>query len=159
MSKLHTLSFEIEHDYTLICIHTSLEDYRLAFFINQCLNIKLKRSFEDLDFENNEARFSLYEYNDKANFSTYNLIANKYLKVEYKTSKNNALFYNTLIGETQTSHLINDKIMVDFFLKIVGDLSLQRINNIINYLNNIQQVITVYTTNPKKLKQKAHLIF
>jgi len=159
MSKLHTLNFEIEHDYTLICIHTSLEDYRLAFFINQHLDIKLKRRFDDLDFKNNKAGFSLYEYDDKASFCTYNLIANKYLEVEYRTSKNNALFFNTLIGETKINYLINDKIKVDFFLKITGDLSLQQINKILDCLNKIQQIITAYTTNPKKLKQKAHLIF
>jgi len=159
MSKLHTLSFEIEHDYTLICIHTSLEDYRLAFFINQCLDIKLNRRYEDLDFENEKTGFSLYEYIDKANFCLYNLIANKHLQVEYKTSKNNALFFNTLLSETKTNYLINDKIKVDFFLKITGDLSLSKINEIVNCLNNIQQIITVYTTNPEKLNQKAHLIF
>jgi len=159
MSKLHTLSFEADFDYTLFCIHTTLEDYRLAFFINRCLNIKLKRRDEDLDFENKEGGFSLYEYDDKANFSIYNLIANKYLKVEYKTSKKNALFYNTQISQTQINYLINDKKKVDFFLKILGDLSIPEINNILDCLNNIQQVITVYTTDPKKLKQKAHLIF
>jgi len=159
MPKLHTLSFKIEHDYTLICIHTTLEDYRLAYFINQCLNLKLKRRKDDLDFKNKEAGFSVYQYNDKANFITYNLIANKYLKVEYKTSKHNALFYNILMCETKTNYLINDKIKVDFFLKISGDLSLLQINKILDYLSSIQQVITVYTTDPKKLKQKTNLIF
>jgi|FLOH01.1.fsa_nt_gi hypothetical protein len=159
MLKLHTLSFEPENDYNLICIHTTLEDYRLAYFINQALDLKLSRRDEDLDFNNNKEHFSLYEYNDPSLFLTYNLLANKYTLVEYKTSNNNALFYNTLLSETKISYLISDKKKVDFFLKITGDLSLTQINNITECINSIQQVITVYTTDPKLLKQNTHLIF
>jgi len=159
MPKLHTLSFEITHDYTLVCIHTTLEDYRLAFFINKCLDIKLKRWEQDLYFEKKDIGFSLYKYNDKANFTSYNLLANKYLEVKYKTSKHKTLFFNTLISKVQKYYLIDDKIKVDFFLKISGDLSSLQINRILTCLNNIKQVITAYTTNPEKLKQKEHLIF
>jgi len=159
MLKLHDLDFELEHDYNLICIHTTLEDYRLAYFINDSLHINLERKDEDLDFSNNKEKFSLYEYQNKSKFLTYNLLANKYTLVEYKTSNSNALFYNTLLGDTKISYLISDKKQVDFFLKITGDLSLQQINCIIDRLNTIQQIITVYTTDPEKLKQKTHLIF
>lgn len=159
MLKLHDLDFELEHDYNLICIHTTLEDYRLAYFINETLSVNLKRKDEDLDFNNNKESFSLYEYHNKSCFLTYNLLANKCMLVEYKTSRKNALFYNTLLSQAQISYLIDDKKQVDFFLKITGDLSLQQINCVTDRLNTIQQVITVYTTDPKQLKQKEHLIF
>ncbi len=159
MSKQHTLTLDIEHDYTLICIHTSIEDYRLAFFINQTLNLKLYRRDEDLDFQNNKGSFSLYEYDDPSNFVTYNLIANKNLLVEYKTSTKNALFYDTMLSETVVSYLINDTKKVDFFLKISEGLTKHQINSIVEKINTIRQVITAYTTDPEQLKQKEHLIF
>lgn len=159
MSKQHTLTLDIEHDYTLICIHTSLEDYRLAFFINKTLNLILFRRDEDLDFENNKGSFSLYEYNDPSNFVTYHLIANKNLLVNYKTSDNNALFYNTLISETLVSYLINDTKKVDYFLKISEGLTKHQINTFVEKIKTIRQVITAYTTEPEQLKQKEHLIF
>jgi len=159
MAKLHTLTLDLEHDYTLICIHTTLEDYRLAHYINKSLNLKLFRSFADLDFENNKASFSLYEYDDPTNFVTYHLIANKSMLVEYKTATKNALFYNTLLGETIVSYLVNDHKKVDFFLKISEGLTKHQINTLVEQLNSIKQVITAFTINPKQLKQKEHLIF
>ena len=30
-------------NYSLVAIHTNLEDYRLAYFINENLNLKLKK--------------------------------------------------------------------------------------------------------------------
>ncbi|MCF6214465.1 MAG: IPExxxVDY family protein [Flavobacteriaceae bacterium] len=159
MSKLHLLDLEPELDYILICLHTALEDYRLAYFINKKLNLSLKRRDSDLDFKENGASYALYEYCDKAFFLTYNLIANKYLGVKYTTSKKNALFYNTLLGETKVSYLINDKKKVDYFLKISGDVSLHKTNCIIEKLNTIPQIVTCYTTAPKNIKQNAHLIF
>ena len=143
MLKLHTLAFENDYDYSLICIHTTLEDYRLAFFINQSLNIKLERKDEDLDFENNKEHFSLYEYTEHSKFLTFNLVANKYTLVEFVKPKSDILFYNTLLREAKISFLINDKKQVDFFLKITGDMSLQQINCIVERLNTIQQVISV----------------
>ena len=159
MAKLHTLTLDLEHDYTLICIHTTLEDYRLAYYINKSLNLKLFRSFADLDFENNKASFSLYEYDDPTNFVTYHLIANKSMLVEYKTATKNALFYNTLLGETIVSYLVNDHKKVDFFLKISEGLTKHQINTLVEQLNSIKQVITAFTINPEQLKQKEHLIF
>jgi hypothetical protein len=159
MPKLHTLDLEPEPDYILICLHTTLEDYRLAYFINKKLNLSLKRRDEDLDFKENGAIYSLYEYYDKSFFLTYNLIANKHMDVEYTTSKKNALFYNTKLGKTKISYLINDKKQVDYFLKISGDVSLQQTTCIIEKINTIQQIITSYTTAPENIKQNAHLIF
>ena len=157
--KLHTLDLECESDYILFCLHTTLEDYRLAYFINKYLNISLVRRPEDLDFKENGAVYSLYEYYDTSFFLTYNLITNKHLEVKYKASKKNALFYNTLLSETQVSYLINDKKQVDYFLKISGDVSLQQQNCILDKLNTIQQVLTCYPIDPESIKQNTHLIF
>jgi len=160
MPKLHMLNLDTQvTDYTLICIHTTLEDYRLAYYINKVLGISLNRRAEDLDFNNNKGAFSLYEYNDKTFYLTYNLIANKHLDVAFETSKRNALFYNTLLSETKITYLIDDKKKVDYFLKISGDVSLQKVNCIIEKINSINQVITSYATNPENIKQNAHLIF
>lgn len=47
-------------DYELIAIHTSLEDYRLAYFINQKLPILLCKSIDFLEFKTaNGAAFFL----------------------------------------------------------------------------------------------------
>jgi len=38
-------------DYTLIGIHCSIEDYRLAYLLNQFLNLKLKRKDSDIEYD------------------------------------------------------------------------------------------------------------
>lgn len=45
--KLHLDEFD-EIDYDLIAIHSVLEDYRLAYFLNQKLPIILSKSNEDI---------------------------------------------------------------------------------------------------------------
>ncbi len=45
--KLHIDEFD-EVDYELIAIHTSLEDYRLAYFLNQKLPILLSKSKNEI---------------------------------------------------------------------------------------------------------------
>ena len=52
----------VDADYSLFAIHCDLEDYRLAFHINCALNTNLKRTKEDIDFNDNEASFSLFEW-------------------------------------------------------------------------------------------------
>ena len=56
-------------DYYLIAIHTSLEDYRLAFFINQILPINLSKSKSDIqiNIKEGEINFSRFHYNDEEN--------------------------------------------------------------------------------------------
>ena len=78
MSKVLTLDYENEHGYTLIGIHATLEDYRLAFKLNTALNIQLKRIPEDLDFGTSQIRFSLFTYDCNTTFASWALIANKY---------------------------------------------------------------------------------
>jgi hypothetical protein len=49
-----------EVDYYLIAIHTSLEDYRLAYFINQQLPINLSKSKDEvqISIKEGETKFA-----------------------------------------------------------------------------------------------------
>ena len=55
-----------EIDYHLIAIHTSLEDYRLAYFINQKLPINLGKSKNEIqiNIKEGETKFSRFYYHD-----------------------------------------------------------------------------------------------
>ena len=41
MAKVLSLGFEFEHEYTLIAISSTLEDYRLAYLLNKIFNINV----------------------------------------------------------------------------------------------------------------------
>jgi hypothetical protein len=64
---LHKLLVDdfIDTTYSLMAIHCTLEDYRVAYLLNQYLQIKLKRNPQDLDFKYVAASYPIYEWEDK----------------------------------------------------------------------------------------------
>lgn len=154
MPKVVVLDYENDHDYNLIGLHTSLEDYRLAFFLNTCLNIQLKRHHEDLNFDKAPARFSLFTFDCNRTFTYWSLITNKYNYISNETISGN-LFKEQL----HTSVLIPEKKQVDYFLKIEADLDMPKLETILSKINNIKNIVTSYSVNPESLKSKDFLIF
>ena len=53
-----------EDEYSLIGIHTALEDFKLAYLLNKNLNTNFCKSKEDLNFEEKQKKvsFSLFNY-------------------------------------------------------------------------------------------------
>jgi len=154
---MQVLTFDLEDDvdYSLVGIHSTEEDYRLAFLLNKHLNTKLTRYKNNLDFKNSNAEFPLFEFKDENNFINYYLINNKH-KEFVKNQKNVGLFdgnYSTI------SYLIPEKKKIDFFLKIEGCFQDSFINSLIEKLNTVNQIITSYSIEPTTLKSKDHLIF
>jgi hypothetical protein len=150
-------SLELADDYSLIGIHTTEEDYRLAFLINKYLNTKFCKYKDDLDFKNSIASFSIFEYINETNRLTNYLISNKFIGNEKVTSETN-LFSNE-VSFSQTLYLISEKKKVDYFLKIEGDISARELNNTIGKINKIKQIITSYKICPSNLKSKDFLTF
>ena len=85
--KLHLDEFD-EIDYDLIAIHSVLEGYRLAYFINQKLPIILSKCKEDISVtvKEGEAFFSKFAFDDLKNGLIWNLIPNKNEIIVKKTS-------------------------------------------------------------------------
>lgn len=153
--QLLTFNLEEDDDYSLVGIHSTEEDYRLAYLINMHLKTKLTRFKHNLDFENSDATFPLFEFKDENSFINYYLINNKY-KTFVQNQDNSGLFggnYSTI------SYLIPEKKKIDFFLKIEGSYCKNFMKNLIEKLNAINQIITSYSIEPTTLKSKDHLIF
>jgi hypothetical protein len=153
--KIHSFDFEYDHDYTLIGIHSALEDYRLAYFLNKNLDLHLVRFKDDLDFPSLNCRFSLFKCEDEVTFTSWSLISNRHVTVSDVVPSNNNLFGE----ETKVYHLINEKKMIDYFIKINGVLSHDELQNIIIKLKNTVKIITSYEVNPNDLLSKDYLIF
>ncbi|MDO9275744.1 MAG: IPExxxVDY family protein [Lutibacter sp.] len=152
---MQLLSFDPEDDYTLIGIHSTEEDYRLAYLLNNHLKFKLTRYKNHLDFHASTAEFPLFEYKDEANYINYYLINNKYIDLVDNQYKEGLFGGNY----STTSYLIPEKKKVDFFLKIDGCNDDDFIQNLVNDLNKINQIITSYSIVPNSLKSKENLIF
>ena len=76
--KLHIDEFD-EVDYELIAIHTSLEDYRLAYFLNQKLPILLSKSKNEIQINIKEGItfFSRFIYENANTDCCWSLVQNK----------------------------------------------------------------------------------
>jgi len=109
--KLFEDDFE-EDNYTLIAIHCSAEDYRLAYLLNNNLNLKLARKREDLDYNYMEASFSIYEWNDEKNFVTWNLVANTSRKEVEQVASAGSLFSNQQGKRTVSKFLIPEQNLI-----------------------------------------------
>jgi len=152
---MQLLSFDLEDDYLLIGIHSTEEDYRLAYLLNNHLKFKLTRHKIHLDFQDSTAEFPLFEYKDEANFINYYLINNKYIELVDNQYKEGLFGGNY----STTSYLIPEKKKVDFFLKIDGCGKEDFIQNLVLELNKISQIITSYAIETTTLKSKENLIF
>ena len=141
-----------EDNYTLIGIHTALEDFKLAYLLNKNLDTHFSKANYSLDFESN-ASFSVYnDINEEYGFELY-LISNSY--TEERTNASDTI---VLATETKT-YLIPEKKKVDYFIKIVGEPTQETIYKTVHQIKQINQVVTSYTVELDSLKSKQFLIF
>jgi hypothetical protein len=146
--------FDLEDDFSLIGIHSTEEDYRLAYLLNKHLNTKLTRFKHNLDFKDSPSEYALFEYNDCKSLNNYYLINNKCsIKV---TSNTDGLFGGNY---SKTTYLIPEKKEIDFFYKIDGCSNPVFLKNLVAELKKINQIITCYLIDSTNLKSKNHLIF
>jgi hypothetical protein len=157
LHKLLVDDFE-DDAYLLLAIYCNLEDYRMAFLLNQFLNINLKRCPYDLDFNHTTASYSVYEWQDSKRQSMWNLIANIFKHEEDSLVSSGSLF-NTTSKVIKTYNLIPEYKNVNYFLKIENDNQYTNLKSIIAKIQKIPQVITAYDIDVNALKSKNNLIF
>jgi hypothetical protein len=155
--QVHALDLKdfCEENYELIGIHTTLEDYKLAFLLNSHLKTNFHRAKYSLDFDNTieDISFSIYSYTNKEYDFEWYLISNS-------CTQEVSLNSSGLIKSTETkTYLINEKKKVDFFIKIVGEADAEFISKTVDKINTINQVVTSYNIDTNTLKSKDFLIF
>lgn len=148
----HKLSFDDfeEEDFSLIAIYTPLEDYLLAYAVNNLCNFRLKRAAEDLSFSTSE-QHPFYEFEDKRNGFNFALLKNKSEIIS--TQESEGLFNFTKIG-----YLLPEFNRADFFLKIEPHNEV-KCGELINDLNRIEKVTTVRVIEQQTIINKNNLIF
>lgn len=149
-----------EIDYHLIAIHTTLEDYRLAYFINQHLPVNLSKSNEEIliSIKEGETQFSRFYFDDEDNFVSWNLIQNKNEVIGQNEIINQDLFSNSSQVVATKVFLLPELKKVDYFLKIESDDDLD-LAGIVKKLKTIKSLSTVYVVETETIKSKNNLIF
>lgn len=157
--KLHLEEFD-EIDYQLIAIHSSLEDYRLAYYINQNLPINLKNENCNIQISNKEGetQFTRFVFEDSKDI-VWNLVQNKNDVFVPSQNSNQGLFAETNNKFSTKIYLIPEFKNVDYFLKIEnGEVNID-VSKITNCIKKIDRVSTVCAVEVEKIKSKNNLIF
>jgi len=156
ISKLNLEDF-CNDIFSLFAIHTDLDDYRLAYFLNKYLGINLFRKTFDLDFVNSKGSFSVFEYIDQTSFLKWSLISNIY-NYNFSTKASNDDLFVESNNLVQKVNLLTEYKNVNYLLKIENNESQVDLEAIAKEIKSIPQVITLYDIN-KDLKNKENLIF
>jgi len=146
-----------EQDYDLIGIHCAIEGYRLAYFLNEYLGLKLTRKAIDLDFSK-QIQYPIYEWIDERKLITWHLVSNTCKISGSIKDKAGTLFAES--GSVKNYYLIPEYQKVNYFLKISSDNSSEnKQKRILNKIQNIPQIVTAYSVRTETLKSKNNLIF
>lgn len=158
--KVYIEEFE-EDDFHVIAIHTALEDYRLAYFINREIEIGLCKNNNDIQSQVKEGStsFARFTFEDHENAIKWNLVQNKneVESVENNTSQN--LFSNSKNSFSATAYLLPEYKKVDFFLKIENAEHEIDVAKIVAKISAIDGITMVYNVDKEKIKSKNNLIF
>lgn len=134
------LKFEIDLDFVLIAVTTSLKDYRICYLINKYLNFNFVKT-DDLAVDIHPGApsvyFSLYEYNWEASETDFFFISNK----------------------GSDGYLIPEMKKADYFLMIKNYIDDNDLDNLISALNKIPEIVAAVKIDPKKIKSRENLLF
>lgn len=125
------LKFEIDLDFVLIAVTTSLKDYRICYLINKCLNFNFTKTTDlevDISPTSGPVYFSLYTDNWEASETDFYFIANK----------------------GSDGYLIPEMKKADYFLMIKNYIDDTDLEKLVSDLNKIAEIVAAVKIDPKK---------
>lgn len=153
-SKIHLLSYE-EDDFQdhLLALHSNLEGYQIAFYLNKHTDAVFKR-VEDISLNDKEVRFPLFEWENPLLDENTSLFSNKFIQEKTQDGTNTgALFDLPLRNEVS---LFPEFKQVDFFIK---SNHLETIQFLIKPMSSWGAVSMAYEVPSEKIKTRLNLIF
>lgn len=159
----HKLFFdeEFEEPFTLIAIHCSEEEYKVAYLMNKFLNMRFRRRKVDIDltFDGLITTFPIFDFTDEINYNQYHLLSNKCRTIDASLQSSGGLFSEMDSDKAKDHFLLPEFKKVDFFLKIYSDFENVSVSTFISEINKIKQIISAYIVETDNIKSKNNLIF
>lgn len=134
------LKFEIDLDFVLIAVTTSLRDYRICYLINKHLSFNFVKTNDlavDIHQGAERSFFSFYTYNWEASETDFYFIGNK----------------------GSDAYLIPEMKKADYFLMIKNYIDDTDLENLVSALNKIPEIVAAVKIDPKKIKSRENLLF
>ena len=133
------LKIEFDFDFTLIGIVTPLQDYRMAWFLNNIMHKALKKTEDHLLKDEKNRRvmsFSKYYFEEAITKSYFFLLENKH----------------------EIDCLLPEMKELDYLLMINGDYYKSRKTEILKKIRSLDDVQTAVILKPSEIKSKNNLI-
>jgi hypothetical protein len=146
----------VSDDYELIAVHSSLDDYKLAYMLNKELGIQLSKNlaYVEIAIPEGKSAFSNYIFDDEKNDIVWTLIENKTTIIN-SNKQTTSLFEQVDI----TVFLLPEFKKADYLIKIENiDYGFDS-ESIIEKIQEIKNVTTAYAIDITNLKSKNNLIF
>ena len=142
MSKKLILDYEEEPEYTLIGISSSLQDYRLLFFLNRSLGSAFKR-LDEFFLSQKNSKYSLYEFADSSNELDLYFISNKSKGIYLFTELQMFDFLILVGGNPDATYLknLNDSIRAVSHVQITKVVETSKIKNYFNTISELENHI------------------
>ncbi|QLG45485.1 IPExxxVDY family protein [Costertonia aggregata] len=142
-----------EDTFTLIALHSSLEDFALAYRLNLFLKSNFKRCRLDLDISQNIS-FPIFEWKNLDTDGYWTLIANHSFTQDNTVQE--SLFQNE---PSYTAHfLLPEYKDVDYFLKIEED-NVKTEKPIVEAVLKMPEIVTAYSIQTNTIKSINNLIY
>ena len=146
----------VSDDYELIAVHSSLDDYKLAYMLNKELGVQLSKNlvYVEIAIPEGKSSFSNYIFDDEKNDVVWTLIENK----------------TTIINSNKQTTSLFEQVYINVFLlpkfkKAYYIIKIKNIDygfdseSIIEKIQEIKNVTTAYAIDITNLKSKNNLIF
>ncbi|QBA65260.1 IPExxxVDY family protein [Muriicola soli] len=148
---MQILEESYEEEFALVGIYTNLEDYALAYALNESLRLHLRKAETDLVFSS-EVIYPYFEWKDEMYDREWSLLINSCITTHQSASGN--LFPEE---PSFSNHLLVPEYKeVNFLLKVEPE-ALDA--ELLLKIKSIPKVIAAYVIETTKLKSKHNLIF
>lgn len=134
------LKFEIDFDFVLIAITTSLKDYRVCYLINKSLNFNFIRT--------NDLAVDIYQGAEPVLFSLFHY--------QWETTETDFYFIG---NKGSDGYLVPEIKSADYFLMIRNYIDDDDLENMISAINKIPEIVAAVKIDPKKIKSRENLLF
>ncbi|WP_419700164.1 IPExxxVDY family protein [Mucilaginibacter sp. NFX135] len=134
------LKFEIDFDFVLIAITTSLKDYRICYLINKSLNFNFTRS--------NDLAVDIYQGAEPVLFSLFHY--------QWETTETDFYFIG---NKGSDGYLVPEIRSADYFIMIRNYIDDDDLDTLISTVNKIPEVVAAVKIDPKKIKSRENLLF
>jgi hypothetical protein len=134
------LKFEIDFDFVLIAITTSLKDYRVCYLINKSLNFNFTRT--------NDLSVDIYQGAEPVLFSLFHY--------QWETTETDFYFIGNKGSE---GYLVPEIRSADYFIMIRNYIDDDDLDNLLSTINKIPEIVAAVKIDPKKIKSRENLLF